>query len=325
MKAYVVKAKAKLGKLPKESTCKDLINEDDIERKFDIIKKVYPEISSSNRKIELEIELENHLYENLRSFLKFIKGQDRNFFEKYVSRYEILILELISQALFNNTIKASLDIIKKDKFSKAFKIKKEYTFKDFVLKNKHTRYYRTLLPFLNENVERQSLGFLVSNSLNKFYYRQLLEDIKDLDKNKRVELKDFIGKKIDIFNIEMLFRLLSFFDINRNEIFNYLIEGGKYLKTDDLLNLSKMNLDDFKDFMKNSKYSLLFNENTSFYKAKEDYLSDLSKKLSNSKYDLLNLIYVVDMMDISNRNLISNLDLDQSFDKDEKKNYIIKR
>lgn len=325
MKAYVVKAKAKLGKLPTKSTCKDLINEDDIKRKFDIIKKVYPEISSSNSKIELEIELENHLYENLRSFLKFIKGRDKNFFEKYVSRYEILILELISQALFNNTIEDSLDLIKKDKFSKAFKIKKEYNFKDFVSKNKHTRYYRTLIPFLNENVERQSLEFLVSNSLNKFYYRQLLENIKDLEKNKRVELKDFIGKKIDIFNIEMLFRLLSFFDLNRSEIFNYLIEGGKYLKTEDLLNLPKMNLDDFKDFIKNSKYGLLFKENTSFYKAKEDYLSDLSKRLSNSKYDLLNLIYVVDMMDISNRNLISNLDLDQSFDKDEKKNYIIKR
>src|SRR5690625_3415292 len=167
MKAYVVKAKAKLGKLPTKSTCKDLLNEDDIGRKFDIIKKLYPEISSSDSKIELEIGLENHLYDNLRSFLKFIKGEDRKLFEKYVSRYEILILEIISQAHINKTIEESLDIIKKDKFSKAFKIKKEYTFKDFVFNNKHTRYYRTLLPFLNENVDRQSLGFLVSNSLNK--------------------------------------------------------------------------------------------------------------------------------------------------------------
>lgn len=325
MKAYVVKAKAKLGKLPDKSVCIDLLFEDDLERKLDMIKSIYPAISSFNNKRELEIGLENYLYDNLNSFLKFLKGQEREFFVKYISRYEISILKLIIHALINDHIEDSLGIIKKDKFSKLFDIEKDYSFDDFVLKSKNTRYYRTLLPFLNENVDRSSLIFLSSNALNKFYYRDLLELISQFPKNQAKELRDFIAKKIDVFNIEMLYRLISFFDINRNEIFNYMIEGGKYLKTDDLINLANMSLNQFKKYILNSRYKQLLLNDKNFYKAKEDCLSDLSKKLSKSKYDLLNLIYIVDMIDISNRNLISNLDLDESFDKDEKKKYIIAR
>ncbi|MFR2715887.1 MAG: hypothetical protein ACLTA5_00010 [Anaerococcus obesiensis] len=54
-------------------------------------------------------------------------------------------------------------------------------------------------------------------------------------------------------------------------------------------------------------------------------MSDNSKRLNNSKYDLLKLIYIVDMMEISNKNIISMLEFDETFDKDEKKHYIIKR
>lgn len=325
MKSYVVKAKAKLGKLPDNSLRRDLLYEDDIERKLDIIKSLYPEISSLNSKSELEIGLENYLYDNLHSFLKFIKGEEKEFFIRYIQRYEILILQLIIQALVNDHIKDSLDIIRKDKFSKAFDIEKDYDFEEFILKTKNTKYYRTLYPFLNENINKSDLIFLSSNALNKFYYRDLLEEISKLPKHQKEELREFIGRKIDIFNIEMLYRLIRFFDVNRNEIFNYLIEGGKYLKSDELIKLSNMNLDEFKDTIKESKYKELFLTSKYFYKAKEDYLSNMSKKLSNSKYDLLKLIYIVDMIDISNRNLISLLDLDESFDKDEKKKYIIER
>ena len=36
MKAYVAKAKAKLGKLPTKEICRDLLYEDNFERKLDI-------------------------------------------------------------------------------------------------------------------------------------------------------------------------------------------------------------------------------------------------------------------------------------------------
>lgn len=325
MKSYVVKAKAKLGKLPDKNLRRDLLYEDDMERKLDIIRSLYPEISSLNSKSELEIGLENYLYDNLHSFLKFIKGSEKEFFISYIQRYEILILQLIIQALLNKHIKDSIEIIKDDKFSSNFDLEEDYDFEKFVLKNKNTKYYRTLYPFLNENIVESDLIFLSSNALNKFYYRDLLEASLKLPKNLGLELRDFIGKKIDIFNIEMLYRLIRFFDINRNEIFNYLIEGGKYFKSDDLIKLSKMNLDEFKDTIEESYYKDLFLTSKNFYKAKEDFLSNLSKKLANSKYDLSVLIYIVDMVDISNRNLISLLDLDESFDKDEKKKYIIER
>lgn len=325
MKAYVVKAKAKLGKLPSKEICRDLLYEDSLERKLDIIRANKSEIPNIYSKKDMEIFLSNSLYDDLNSFLKFLKGEEKNFFIKYISKFELQLIQLIVQAILNEHLKDSLDIIKREKFSQNINVSKDDDFQTFVEKSKSTRYYRTLYPFLNENMQKDSIIFLISNSLNKFYYRDLLEETKKLPKNLGKELREFIGKEIDIFNIEMLFRLKNYFILNDYEIFNYLIEGGKYLKTEDLKKLSKLSLDKVKEKILESPYKSLFNNSSNFYKAKEDLLSDNSKRLNNSKYDLLKLIYIVDMMEISNKNIISMLEFDETFDKDEKKHYIIKR
>lgn len=325
MKAYVVKAKAKLGKLPSKEICRDLLYEDSLERKLDIIRANKSEIPNIYSKKDVEIFLSNSLYDDLNSFLKFLKGEEKNFFIKYISKFELQLIQLIVQAILNEHLKYSLDIIKREKFSQVINVSKDDDFQTFVEKSKSTRYYRTLYPFLNENMQKDSIIFLISNSLNKFYYRDLLEETKKLPKNLGKELREFIGREIDIFNIEMLFRLKKYFILNDYEIFNYLIEGGKYLKTEDLKKLSKLSLDKVKEKILESPYKSLFNNSSNFYKAKEDLLSDNSKRLNNSKYDLLKLIYIVDMMEISNKNIISMLEFDETFDKDEKKHYIIKR
>ena len=325
MKAYVVKAKAKYGKLPSKEICRDLLYEDSFERKIDIIRNNNSEIPNVNSKKDLEIYLSNKLYDDIHSFLKFLKGEEKNFFLKYISSFEVQLMQLIVQAIINDHLTDSLDIIKREKFSHVINVSKNDDFKSFIEKSKSSRYYRTLLPFLNENMERDSIIFLISNALNKFYYRDLLDECKKLPKKISCELRDFVGRKIDIFNIEMLFRLKNYFVLNDYEIFNYLIEGGKYLKTDDLKKLSNLTLDEFKKEILNSQYKALFLSTYNFYKVKEDLLSENSKKLENSKYDLLKLIYIVDMMAISNKNITSILEFDQTFDKDEKKHYIIKR
>ncbi|QQN55908.1 V-type ATPase subunit [Anaerococcus obesiensis] len=325
MKAYVVKAKAKLGKLPSKEICRDLLYEDSLERKLDIIRANKSEIPNIYSKKDVEIFLSNSLYDDLNSFLKFLKGEEKNFFIKYISKFELQLIQLIVQAILNEHLKDSLDIIKREKFSQNINVSKDDDFQTFVEKSKSTRYYRTLYPFLNENMQKNSIIFLISNSLNKFYYRDLLEETKKLPKNLAKELREFIGREIDIFNIEMLFRLKNYFILNDYEIFNYLIEGGKYLKTEDLKKLSKLSLDKVKERILGSPYNSLFNNSSNFYKAKKDLLSDNSKRLNNSKYDLLKLIYIVDMMEVSNKNIISMLEFDETFDKDEKKHYIIKR
>ena len=72
MKAYVVKAKAKLGKLPSKEICRDLLYEDSLERKLDIIRANKSEIPNIYSKKDVEIFLSNSLYDDLNSFLKFL-------------------------------------------------------------------------------------------------------------------------------------------------------------------------------------------------------------------------------------------------------------
>ena len=154
MKAYVVKAKAKLGKLPSKEICRDLLYEDSLERKLDIIRANKSEIPNIYSKKDVEIFLSNSLYDDLNSFLKFLKGEEKNFFIKYISKFELQLIQLIVQAILNEHLKDSLDIIKREKFSQNINVSKDDDFQTFVEKSKPTRYYRTLYPFLNENMQK---------------------------------------------------------------------------------------------------------------------------------------------------------------------------
>ena len=117
MKAYVVKAKAKLGKLPTKEICRDLLYEDNFERKLDIIRNNNSEIPNVSSKKDLEIFLSNKLYDDLNSFLKFLKGEEKEFFLKYISKFELQLMQLIVQAIINNHLDDSLDIIKRERIS----------------------------------------------------------------------------------------------------------------------------------------------------------------------------------------------------------------
>lgn len=83
MKAYVVKAKAKLGKLPSKEICRDLLYEDSLERKLDIIRANKSEIPNIYSKKDVEIFLSNSLYDDLNSFLKFLKEEEKFLYKIY--------------------------------------------------------------------------------------------------------------------------------------------------------------------------------------------------------------------------------------------------
>ena len=326
MKAYVVKAKAKYGKLPSKEICRDLLYEDSFERKIDIIRNNNSEIPNVNSKKDLEIYLSNKLYDDIHSFLKFLKGEEKNFFLKYISSFEVQLMQLIVQAIINDHLTDSLDIIKREKFSHDINVSKNDDFKSFIEKSKSSRYYRTLFPFLNENMERDSIIFLISNALNKFYYRDLLDECKKLPKKISCELRDFIGRKIDIFNIEMLFRLKNYFVLNDYEIFNYLIEGGKGYNANKLKMISNLSMDDFFEYLDGTKYKNIFDN------AWDSHIRIMKMKMKLSRDEIIKerstILYVISaMMKIYTNieNLVSLLEVDESFTLSERYELVIVR
>lgn len=326
MKAYVVKSKSKLGKLPDKKILKELLDENSFDRKLETLGKFYPDLKNLTNKIEVEHFLNVMLDDNINSFLHFLNGKDKELFERYVTKYEIAVIQNAIQAILNNSVNSSISALKANPFSKNVFLEENMTFEKFVLEMKNTQYYRTLLPFLNENNLGSSMIFLVSNSLNKFYYRNLLEYTGNFPKAINSAIKDYLGKKIDLFNLEILYRLLSFFQINSYEIFNYLIEGGKYFKVEKLKELSEYSIEGFKKEILKSEYKNIFNDDKKdFYQALNYEKYKVTKTLSKSNFDILFLIYTIETMEVSNRNIVSILELDDDFSKNEKEKFMIKR
>ncbi|MDD7305946.1 MAG: V-type ATPase subunit [Peptoniphilaceae bacterium] len=322
MKAYVVKARAKLGNLPNLINYKNLIGEQDLYRKFDKVKQLHPSLQKIKDIDQVEHELDFEISRNIKSLSYFLNGYEEEFFEKYVSAFEIRLIQNVIQGILNKSLNNSLYLFTNNPFSKNLVIKKDMKFEDFVASLKNTRYHRTLVPFLNENMSKDSMIFLISNSLTKFYFRDLLDYSSKFPKDLAKKIRIFIGKEIDLYNIEMLYRLISYFDLPAYEIFNYLIEGGYKLKAYKLKKLSNMTIDKFKKEMKETPYghifSGIFDINKALMEEKHKIYKDLSKE-----DNVLYLIYAVNLLVISNNNIISILNMDDSFTKEEQESLIV--
>lgn len=323
MKAYVVKARAKLRNLPNLKDFNNLIEDQDFSRKFNMAKDLHPYLKNLEKSSDAESRLDVHMDRSIKSLSYFLKANDKDLFDSYISRYEIKAIQNIIQGIMNDSLNENIYLFKANPFSENLEIKKDMKFEDFVRALNNTRYHRTLVPFLNENMSEDSMIFLISNSLTKFYFRDLLDSASKFPKNLASKIKNYIGKEIDLYNIEMLYRLLNFFNLEAYEIFNYLIEGGYKLKADKLKEMSQMSIDEFKDYIGDTSYSHIFSYNFDVNKGLMEERYKINKTLAKED-NILYLIYAVNMLDIVDKNIISILQMDQTFSKKEQESLIVR-
>lgn len=103
MRDVVVKAKAKLGKIPDNQFFLNLARENDYNKKIDIISQKNPSIDQSMDMDKRTIERSNfrYIFDELKSINYFLQGIESDFFNLYFSKYEILFLQEIIEALVN--------------------------------------------------------------------------------------------------------------------------------------------------------------------------------------------------------------------------------
>ncbi|MDO5047334.1 MAG: V-type ATPase subunit [Anaerococcus sp.] len=326
MKDVLVKAKAKMGKLPSDNLYNNLIHESNLDRKIEILKKEYNFLHQAKSKKDVEESFFNNFYEELKSLDFFLQGIESEFFKAYFDIYEIYLIQRIIQSIVNDTLEKNILSLSKDPFSKNIRVKLGMSLKDFVYSLKESKYYRTLLPFINEKMDKDSLIFLSSNALMKFYYRDLLKIAKKFNAKQRVLIENFIGELINLSNFEMVFRLKKFFNLNDNEIFNYLIEGGKGYNGDRLKALSNLSIDEFLDKLSSSKYGDIFDDiGYSHVRIKKMRMKIFNDEIVKQRSDILSLISAMRIIRINYGNLISLLEVDESFTLSERYELVIER
>lgn len=326
MRDVLVKAKAKMGRMPDNDLYLALANESDIDKKIDILSKAYPEVDNRKDKRSLEDENFNWIFGELKSIDYFLHGIESEFFNLYFSKYEILFLQEVIESLVNKNYKRNYQSFKVNPLSKNFILDEDMVLESFVEINKTSKYYRVLLPFLNENMEAESIIFLSSNALIKFYYRSLLKLAKKFNSKERKQIEKFLGEEINLLNFEMLYRLKSYYNRNDGDVFNYLIEGGNNFNGQRLKELSEMPKIDFLEKMSASKYKNIFIEYTHTHKEirkreLELYYGEITKQES----DILYVISAMNILFISDENIDALLEVDESFTVEEAMEYLIVR
>ncbi|WP_282930025.1 V-type ATPase subunit [Anaerococcus sp. Marseille-Q7828] len=324
MRDVVVKAKAKMGRIPDDDLYLNLASYGDFDKKVDILSKAYPDIDYSREKVNLEANNFKRMFAEIKSIDYFLTGLESDFFNLYFSKYEILFLQEIIESLVNDNFSRNYLTFKSNPLSENFILDSKMDLESFIKANQNSRYYRTLLPFLNKNMQAENLIFLTSNALMKFYYRSLLKLSKKLKEHKLI--RKFLGEEINLLNFEMLYRLKNYYDLNDGDIFNYLIEGGNSFNGERLKELSLLSKDEFLEKMRLGKYKKVFANTDNIHKEIRKYELKLYKsEITKEESDILYVISAMNIIFISGENIEALMELDDSFNKDERLEYLIVR
>lgn len=324
MRDVVVKAKAKMGRIPDDDLYLNLASYGDFDKKVDILSKAYPDIDYSREKVNLEANNFKRMFAEIKSIDYFLTGLESDFFNLYFSKYEILFLQEIIESLVNDNFSRNYLTFKSNPLSENFILDSKMDLESFIKANQNSRYYRTLLPFLNKNMQAENLIFLTSNALMKFYYRSLLKLSKKLKEHKLI--RKFLGEEINLLNFEMLYRLKNYYDLNDGDIFNYLIEGGNSFNGERLKELSLLSEDEFLEKMRSGKYKKVFANTDNIHKEIRKYELKLYKsEITKEESDILYVISAMNIIFISGENIEALMELDDSFNKDERLEYLIVR
>ena len=324
MRDVVVKAKAKMGRIPDDDLYLNLASYGDFDKKVDILSKAYPDINYSREKVNLEANNFKRMFAEIKSIDYFLTGLESDFFNLYFSKYEILFLQEIIESLVNDNFSRNYLTFKSNPLSENFILDSKMDLESFIKANQSSRYYRTLLPFLNKNMQAENLIFLTSNALMKFYYRSLLKLSKKLKEHKLI--RKFLGEEINLLNFEMLYRLKNYYDLNDGDIFNYLIEGGNSFNGERLKELSLLSKDEFLEKMRSGKYKKVFANTDNIHKEIRKYELKLYKsEITKEESDILYVISAMNIIFVSGENIEALMELDDSFNKDERLEYLIVR
>ncbi len=180
----------------------------------------------------LEMLLKADLVEDVRRFFTFFVTLDKAFASYVIRMYEIENLKLaLRNTLVEKESKKNLEELK----SKFYDLGKRALVdpmkvasavgKDEILNSlESTPYYEVVRNvFVSYKGETPNLIGSVENGLDRWLFFGFLNAAKDLGYDDYMIVKEMIGERIDLINIEWIIRAKSFYSLRAEELYNSLI------------------------------------------------------------------------------------------------------
>jgi len=194
------------------------------------INKVFEGLKEDNiHRDILEAVLNKYKTYEIEDMLHYVSGPYKSFVKTMLIEGEISDLSLILRKIAR---KESLDgimenFVHSEKYSKLpyDKLLSAGSVVQFTENLKDTPYFNELRNLTNEDAIKRE--FHIEMKLQLVYYNTLISKAENLDKDDMRIAKDIIGFKIDLENVQWIYRAKSYYEISPEEILNYSLIGGK--------------------------------------------------------------------------------------------------
>lgn len=246
----------------------------------------------------LELLFQRHIVKQYQKFTHYFNDAYRKLFNIFMVRYQVSDLKLFLKTIVReedmNHARNTVIYLGQHKSFDYEKISQSKTLEDAIENLHGTVYYELLKPYLNEEPEKRL--FYMEMVLDKEYFRELVDQTKNLAAEDRKKYGEFLGKNIDLFNLQWIYRGLKFYKVSPEELINYTLKGGYYLNYRKLKDLCYTKTEDaLIESMIDSKYGFLFDNRPTL----EIYMERRIKRylyfllLENKKHEQMNIIEVV--------------------------------
>lgn len=291
---------------------------------------LYEERSMKNR-YDTEFMF-NKIEANLLRKLKFfLFGEYKKIIDVLLMKYEFKDIKIILRSIVENEkidLKRDTIMYKKTKnidYDKLYSCESFYQALDVL---KHTIYRKSIVSLNDDDVFR--LHFHVEMKLDSLYFLSMKKIVDKMSKENRNILNIYFSSLIDIINIQWIIRAKKYYNLSNEEIYNYSLRHGNYIKGRLLKELIYTdNVDEIVEKIKLTKLKYIF-ENKDIDDAiinlniKEYIYRDSLKKLKDYNNSISTLLKFIIQLNAQNENLIRIAEANKyQLSKSEVKKYLI--
>ncbi|WXR62326.1 V-type ATPase subunit [Peptostreptococcaceae bacterium AGR-M142] len=324
-------------KMLKISDYHEIIAKDNIVDILNFLKKnsLYKEVLKDFTKEEVhrgdfEFYLKKgYLYE-IKKMMKFMSFKEKKFYKALFLRYEVEDLKIILRAVNRNE---DINLVEKNLLKISYysldynDLLSSNNIQSLVSKLKHKPYY----PYLRnlEDEDENRMEFHMEMNLETLYFRELVDKTKFLSKKDQNIILDMIGVNVDLINLQFIYRAIKYYKITPEEILNYTIPLGKYMRINKLKKLVYIKtVSEFFREIKDSKYNYIFKDDDLKIEINQlSFLEMFLVKISRKNpFTIAQIIEFVHLLEFEVRDIISIIEgVRYEIDKNELKEFIIKK
>lgn len=232
----------------------------------------------------IERLLKEDIIEKFERLSHYYTDSYKKFYKALFTRYEIENIKLLLRMLIRKETISDLEKhIGQTKYQQVNMklLAKASSIEDLINQLKGTSYYGLLVYYLEEDSDK--MMFYMEMSLDHYYFKYLYKTLEGFSAEDCRLMEESIGQNIDVQNLQWIYRGLKYYGLSPEELLNYTLNLGYYLKykdlkflcyTDDMVLLAeRIRATKYGDLFLDARQGSLFELNM------ERYLLTLMKKL----------------------------------------------